>query len=256
MGFGVADGKVYAATGEHSPNDPLYRGERLHVINATTGQGIWSIQGWWCDFAIADGQYTAFNGYDGRVYSFGRGPSAMSTTTSPKVSLTSSSVLIEGTVTDISAGLSQTEQAARFPNGVPAVSDESMTPWMEYVYMNQPRPTNATGVKVTIDVIDANGNYRNIGETTSDANGCFSYEWQPNIAGKYTVISTFAGSQSYWPSHAETAFAVDESAPTATAQPQVTQSPTDMYILGATIAIIIAIAIVGAVIIIVVKKRL
>ncbi len=255
MGFGVADGKVFAATGEHSPNDPLYRGERLHVMNASTGQGIWSIQGWWCDFAIADGQYTAFNGYDGRVYSFGRGPSAMTTTASPKISLSGSSVLIEGTVTDISAGLSQTEQAARFPNGVPAVSDESMTPWMEYVYMNQQRPTNATGVKVTIDVIDANGNYRNIGETTSDANGCFSYQWQPNIAGKYTVISTFAGSQSYWPSHAETAFAVDEPAPTATTQPQVTQSPTDMYILGATIAIIIAIAIVGALILIVVRKR-
>ena len=77
VGMGVADGKVFAATGEHSPNDPLYRGERLHVINATTGEAVWTIQGWWADFAIADGQYTSYNAYDGRVYSFGKGPSAM-----------------------------------------------------------------------------------------------------------------------------------------------------------------------------------
>jgi hypothetical protein len=256
MGFGVADGKVFVATGEHSPNDPLYRGERLHVINATTGEGIWSIQGWWCDFAIADGQYTAYNGYDGRIYSFGKGPSAMTTTASPKVSLYGSSVLIEGTVTDIATGVSLTEQAARFPNGVPAVSDESMTQWMEYVYMNQPKPTNTSGVKVSLDVIDANGNYRNIGEATSDINGFFSYEWQPDIPGKYTVVASFAGTQSYWPSHAETAFAVDEPAVTASPQPQqVAQSPTDMYIIGTGIAVIIAIAIVGAVILTAVKKK-
>ena len=62
--------KIFAATGEHSPNDPMYRGERLHVINATTGKAVWTIQGWWVDFAIADGQYTSYNAYDGRVYSF------------------------------------------------------------------------------------------------------------------------------------------------------------------------------------------
>jgi hypothetical protein len=180
----------------------------------------------------------------------------MTTTASPKVSLYGSSVLIEGTVTDISAGLSQNEQVARFPNGVAVVSDESMTPWMEYVYMDQPRPTNASGVKVSIDVIDANNNYRNIGEATSDLNGCFSYEWQPDIPGKYTVIASFAGTQSYWPSHAETSFAVDEAAITASPQPQqVAQSPTDMYIIGTGIAVIVAIAIVGTVILMAVKKR-
>jgi hypothetical protein len=256
MGFGVADGKVFAATGEHSPNDPLYRGERLHVINATTGEAVWSIQGWWCDFAIADGQYTGFNGYDGRIYSFGKGPSALTTNASPKIAPSGSNVLIEGTVTDISSGVTQTEQASRFPNGVPVVSDDSMSQWMEYVYMNQAKPTNTSGVKVQLSVIDGNGNTRSIGETLSDANGYYSYEWHPDIAGKYTVIATFGGTQSYWPSHAETAFAVDDPAPTTTtSQPIALQSNSDTYILGTGLAIIIAIAIVGAVILMAVKKK-
>jgi hypothetical protein len=255
MGMGIADGKVFAATGEHSPNDPLYIGERLHVINATTGKGVWSIQGWWCDFAIADGQYTAFNGYDGRIYSFGKGPSALTTTTSPSVSTSGDSVLISGTVTDIATGTTNTEQAARFPNGVPVVSDDSMSSWMEYVYMNQPRPTNATGVTISLEVIDSNGNLRPIGTTTSDANGFYSFNWKPDIEGKYTVISTFQGSESYWPSHAETAFEVNPSTATPTPQPLVAQPPTEMYILGTGAAIIIAVAIVGAVLLIAIRKR-
>ena len=256
MGFGVADGKVFAATGEHSPNDPLYRGEQLHVINATTGEGIWSIQGWWCDFAIADGQYTGFNGYDGRVYSFGKGPSAITTTASPSISTSGNSVLISGSITDIATGTTNTEQAGRFPNGVPVVSDDSMSAWMEYVYMNQPRPTNATGVPISLEVIDANGNLRPIGSTTSDANGFYSYVWTPDIEGKYTVIATFQGTESYWPSHAETAFDITPSAVTPTPQTIVTTQPsTDTYILGIGVAIIIAIAIVGVALALMIRKR-
>ena len=56
-----------------------------------------------------------------------------------------------------------TDRAARFPDGVAAVSDASQTEWMEYVYMQQPKPINATGVPVTLSVMDANGNYRSIG---------------------------------------------------------------------------------------------
>jgi hypothetical protein len=252
MGFGVADGKVFAATGEHSPNDPLYRGERLHVINATDGTAMWSIQGWWCDFAIADGQYTSYNAYDGRIYSFGKGPSATSVTASPKISVDGSNVLIEGSVTDISAGTSNYVQTARFPDGVPVVSDASMSQWMEYVYMQQPFPANTTGVKVSIDVIDANGNHRNAGEALSDTNGHYSLNWKPDITGPYTVIATFKGSESYWPSHAETSFVVNEAAPTPTVQPVAASPPTEMYILGTGVAIIIAIAILGVLIL---RKR-
>jgi len=79
---------------------------------------------------------------------------------------------------------------------------------MEYLHRDQQLPTNATGVEVTIDVIDANGNYRNIGTATSDTSGFYSLMWEPDILGKYTVIATFAGSESYYASWSETAFGV------------------------------------------------
>ena len=121
-----------------------------------------------------------------------------------------SSVLIEGMVTDTSPGTNDLVMKERFPNGVPAVSDESQSQWMLYVYKQFERPSNATGVPVIVDVIDANGNYRNIGTTTSDANGVFSLDWKPDIPGKYTVYVTFAGSKAYWGSFAQSAFVVDE----------------------------------------------
>ena len=55
--------------------------------------------------------------------------------------------------------------------GTPAISDESMGPWMEYLYENQAKPTNATGVPVELTAIDPNGNYIQIGSVTSDLTG-------------------------------------------------------------------------------------
>ena len=52
---------------------------------------------------------------------------------------------------------------ANFPNGLPCVSDASMTQWMEYVYEQQPEPTNVTGVPVTLTAIDPNGNFVTLG---------------------------------------------------------------------------------------------
>jgi hypothetical protein len=124
-----------------------------------------------------------------------------------------------------------------------------MSQFMAYLYMQKPEPTNTTGVPVSIDVIDSNGNYRTIGTTTSDASGAFSFQWTPDIPGKYTVIATFAGSTSYWPSSAESAFAVSEApsvAPTATPQSNLATTADLMtYMVAVAIAIIIAIAIVG-----------
>ena len=119
--------------------------------------------------------------------------------------------------------------------------------------MQKPLPTNATGVTVYIDVLDANGNYRNIGTTTSDMSGFFSFTWKPDISGDFKVIATFAGSESYYASYSETAFtAVD-----APVVPEVETpvSNTDAYVMYAAIAIIVAIAVVGTVIILVVRKR-
>jgi hypothetical protein len=126
---------------------------------------------------------------------------------------------------------------------------------MEYVYMQKPRPTNVTGVTVELSIVDANGNYRTIGTTTADADGFFSLNWKPDIEGKYTVYASFGGSESYWPSHAVTSFAVDP-APAATAAPTATQqSMADLYFLPATIGLFIAIIVVGLVMVLMVRKR-
>ena len=156
---------------------------------------------------------------------------------------------------DISAGSKQEGVIEVFPNGVPAVSDASMTNWMEYVYKQQPKPTNATGVPVTINVVDANGNYRTIGTATSDATGFYSVQWKPDIPGKYTVYVIFGGSESYWPSQATTAFSVDQETTTPTLQPIQTSSTSDQYILPGIIGIIVAIVIGFAVTILILRKR-
>jgi len=79
--------------------------------------------------------------------------------------------------------------------------------------------------------------------------------WEPPVPGKYIVQASYAGSESYWPSHAETAFGVTE-APAATPEP--TPEPAslaDMYIVPGIIGIIIAIVVVGLVLILMLRKR-
>jgi hypothetical protein len=126
---------------------------------------------------------------------------------------------------------------------------------MEAIYDQQPMPTNITGVPVTISVLDSNGNYRSIGSTTSDGSGTFALTWTPDIPGDFTVIATFAGSNSYYSSSAETHFTVSAPAATATLQPVAAQPPTGMYIAVAAVAIIVAITIGFAVTILALRKR-
>jgi PQQ-like domain len=258
----IADGKVYAFNNEHSPNSPYYKDNTIYCLNATTGEEIYRMLGWsgqsggqgGSTSILADGFLTYYNYYDNQVYSIGKGPSATAVTASPKVTAFGSSVVIEGTVMDTASGTKQKEQAARFPEGVPAVSDASMSGWMEYVYMQKPRPTNATGVEVTLSVLDSNNNYRDIGKTTTNTDGFFTFAWKPDIEGQYTVYASFAGSNSYWPSHAVSSFAVDP-APVAPAETVIPPDNSGTYATYSTIAIIVAIAVVGAIIVLVVRKR-
>ena len=173
-----------------------------------------------------------------------QGPTA--TTVSANPGLGNSAITIQGTVTDQSPGMTTLGIPAK---GTPAISDASMTQWMEYLYMQYPEPTNATGVPVTLTYTDPNNNTYTMGTTTSDINGHYSYDFTPTIPGLYQVTATFCGSNSYYTSSAAAAFTY---APTATVAP--TASPqanlattTDLmtYIAVAVIAIIIAIAIVG-----------
>jgi hypothetical protein len=258
-----ADGILYTMSGEHSPNTPLYRGYELRAINAFTGQELWALPDWSASglgtsiapVAIADGYMVFANAYDGQIYCVGQGPTDTTVSIQNNVIPKGNTVLIQGTVTDISAGTKQNQQAADFPNGVPVASDASTSALMSYVYQQQPIPTNFTGVPVTIDVLDSNGNFRNIGTTTTITSGTYSLVWTPDIEGNYTVTATFHGNNGYWGSYSQTAFYVMP-APVATATPTpAPASMTDTYVLGSAIAIIIAIAIVGAVVVLIVRKR-
>jgi hypothetical protein len=256
----IGNDVVYLVTSEHTIQLPIYRGALMRAVNATTGKEIFTLSNInnefaTSSFAIADGFVATFNGYDNQIYSVGRGPSA-TTVSAPDVSVAfGTPVVIKGSVIDKSAGTRQSEQEARFPNGVPVSSDASMGDWMGYVYQQQVMPANFKGVDVIFTVLDANGNYRQIGSTTTDTNGKFNYVWKPDIPGKYTVYASFAGTNGYWPSYSNDAFDVMEQIP-ATAQPSpIPQSIADQYFVPAVAGVIAAIIIVGVLVVLVPRKR-
>jgi outer membrane protein assembly factor BamB len=255
----IADGIVYVYNGNHGNGVPFYKGETITALNATTGTEIWTEQsgvevGGFEDWRIpvADGDIAYFNYYDGQVYCIGQGPSETTIQTPLDGISQGGRLVIQGTVMDTAAGTKQEEQAADFPNGVPCVSDASESAWMQYVYMGLPMPTNITGVPVTISAIDPNGNNVIIGTTTTDSSGLYSLEVNSNTlaagAGLYKVTATFAGSNSYWPSSAESNLVVQPATqtPAPTAPPVTGLASTANLELGVA-AIVIVIVIIGAI---------
>jgi hypothetical protein len=185
------------------------------------------------------------------MYVFGRGKSATTVTATPAVIANGATVLIQGTVLD---------QSPAQP-GAACVSDESQATYMEYLHIQQPldgifHNITITGVPVLLLAVDSDGTVTNIGTTTSDVSGCFKTAWTPPKEGVYTVTATFAGSESYGSSWAETAVAVGPApaSPTPTPTPPAAAPAPDTtpYIIGMGIAIIIAVAIVG---ILLLRKR-
>jgi hypothetical protein len=178
--------------------------------------------------AIADGYIATFNAYDNQIYCFGKGKTATTVSASPKVAVNGSSVLIEGTITDQSPGAV----------GTPCVSDKSMSQWMEYLYMQKPQPTNATGVPVQLLAMRSDGSMIDIATVTTDVTGHYSHVWTPPTTDKYTIVANFAGSESYWTSSAETALGVTAApAPayiTTAAEPAPDNTP---IFLGMSVAI-------------------
>ncbi len=257
----IVDGKIYLYSGEHSPNAPPYKGSRVRCVNATTGEEIWTMLGWGTvggfsdqGWPVADGCLVYLNAYDMQIYCIGKGPSATTVAIQDDVITHGDSVLVKGTVTDISAGAKRKVDSGEF-NMVPAVSDESMGPWMEYIYMQKPWPADVTGVEVSIEVRDPNNNYYEVGRTTSDASGMYKLMFTPEVPGEYTVIARFAGSESYWPSYAQTAIGVLE-APQPTPPPTPTPAPmTDTYVLGIGAGAIVAIVVIGLVLVLMLRKR-
>jgi outer membrane protein assembly factor BamB len=247
----IAGGMIYIRHSEHSGyQQSLPPGAPFICLNASTGEEVWRVNGlfrgthWGGYPLIGDCIIATMDTYDQRVYAIGRGPSAITLTT-PDVSVEAGkTVVLKGTVMDVSPGTTADELTLRFPNGIAAVSDASISDWMLYLYAQFPRPQNATGVEVTLSVVDANGNYRVIGTTTSSSDGFYSFGWTPDIAGKYSVYAQFAGSDAYYPSNAESSFVVENAAatPTPTTQPQA--SMVEQYFVPA-IAGIIVVVIVG-----------
>jgi len=257
----ISKEKIYLFHSEHSPINPLFRGAPAICINATTGEEIWRVNGlfrktdWGGDPIMGDSVIAMYNSYDQRVYAIGKGPSALTVTAAPKFSIEGDSVLVEGMVTDVSPGTNDLAITMRFPNGVPAVSDESQGEWMKHVYAQFERPADVTGVEVTISVLDPNNNSYEIGTAITDASGTFCCEFTPEVPGLYTVVATFKGSASYYGSYAETYLKVNE-APSPTPCPTPTPAPmTVLYVTGFGAGIIMAIVVVGLLLFMMLRKR-
>ena len=230
------------------------------AVNASNGAEIWRVNGmfretrWGGNGVIGDSIIATMDTYDQRVYGIGKG-ATQTTIVAPTSSIDSGkAIIVQGRVTDISPGLSDYAITSRFPNGVPAVSDDSMSQMMLYVWKQFECPTNATGVPLNIAVIDSNGNYRTIGTTTSDSNGGYSFSWVPDIAGQYTVYVTFAGSKAYYGSIAQATFVADEAHATVTPT-EAPQSMADLYFVPGIVGVIVAIVLVGVVLLLALRKH-
>jgi len=210
----VADGVAFVGTGEETPTQPLTRGNHVFAVDTETGEEIWKINGIMSLRAIADGYLLGYNAYDSLIYCFGKGQSKTTVSVRSDVISNGESILITGRVTDESAGTKQGEAAAFYPDGVPAIADEYMSDWMEYLYMQQPIPENVEGVEVFLKIQEPNGDYYST-TVTSDSNGMFSHMWAPAVVGEYHVTAMFEGSESYYSSQETTAFGVDEAAAAA-----------------------------------------
>ncbi len=249
----VADGVFYVETG-HDYGPPLFSGAKIYALNATTGEPIWDILNFasGSSLPVTYGYMLSFNAYDNQIYCFGKGQTQTTIETSPVIN-SATQIQITGTVTDQSPGNTSLGIPAA---GTPAISDASMSRWMEYLYMQSPKPTNATGVPVTLSYVDPNNNYYVIGTTTTDANGQYAYTFTPDVPGMYTITATFGGSNSYF-SSTSTTHASLASPASNTAQPTANTpvSAADQYFIPMSIITILAIVVIGAILALLVRRR-
>jgi len=243
----VTDGKLYCGHSVHSPQVPLPRGAPFLCLNATDGTVIWEIDGafrqtdWGGKAMIGDSIIATMDTYDGQIYAIGKGPSSMTVSVSNAVATAGSPVLVSGTVMDVSPGTESDNLRMRFPNGVPAVGDESMSDWMLYLYKHFAQPMNVKGIDITVYAYDGE-DVIPIGTTKSDARGRFSITWTPPSEGEYDIWAYFEGTASYYGSDAKAEMAVF-AAPEAP-QPEKTP-PYEWYLVGGFIATILTVLLVG-----------
>jgi outer membrane protein assembly factor BamB len=185
----VADGVVFAGTGEQVPTQPLYRGEQLYAIDANTGKGLWNISGSMNLNAIADGYLLAYDVDDNRIYCFGKGETTTTISLSSPVITNGTSVLIQGTITDNSPA----------QPGTPCISRDYMGGWLQYLLMQKPCPYPVLlGVTVELRVLLSNGTLKELGLPLSDEYGRFNFTWTPPEPGVYAILARFPGDDSYY----------------------------------------------------------
>ena len=260
----IAPNAVYWASGEHTPGTPHQRGDALYA-NAYDGTLLWRLPYFKCNRAfewsgLACDKMWYMNQYDGMVYFFGKGPTKTTVSVSQGTVVEGGAALIQGYVTDESAGTKEMGVSTRYPNGVPAVSDdrESMDTFMAYLYtVGATGPlvdlNDVKGVTVNLFALGSDGSTVDIGNVQADANGFFTTMWSPPSSDcVYTILAAFAGNKAYHSSFAETAVGVT-AAPEATPAPE---APTDYSpTLTGIIAVIAVLAILVAILIVLVLRK-
>lgn len=278
--IGVADGKVYAATYEHSPSLPFARGRRLYCLDANNGNLLWSIAGQFGGpDAIAAGVVLSSCDNNGVTYAFGKGQTQTSVQADSRIGK-NSYTWITGTVVDLSPAQPNT----------PAVPDSYMDAWMDYLHQQKPLPpelpsdypyipagtpmsTAATvGVPVQLSAVDSSGKTTDLGTVNADLQGVFSLKWTPPNEDVYRITAYFPGTNSYWSSYATTTLAVGPATPVTTLVPVPTPTPsssaavsptpttgpvtTSPYLIAAAaIAVVVIIAVIVAAIVLRRRKK-
>jgi outer membrane protein assembly factor BamB len=229
----VADGKIYASTGEYTFSEPIPRGNKLYCINATTGEEIWNIYFTGGKKVVADSMLLATNEYDGLLYCFGRGPTSVQVSTSPTTVANGSSVFIEGYVLDQSPG----------QPGTPCIADENMSAYMQFLHMQQPCPATIIGVPVELRAITSSGSRIEIGFATTDLYGHFSYLWTPPAPDLYLIAARFLGDDSYFSSWKATGLSVGAASSTSTPAKEVSVPDYTPMFAGIIVAVAVSIII-------------
>ncbi len=213
----ATDNMVYFGSLEHSALDPKPRGTPFFALDPE-GNVVWRVNGlfrqtrWGGRAIIGDSIIVTQDTYDQQIYGIGKGPSSVTVSAEAKATA-GLAVLISGAVTDVSPGTQNDALMPRFPNGVPAVSDECMNDWMLYIYKQFEQPADVTGVTVTLEAITPAGEYQYLGTTTSDVYGNYGYTFTPDTEGLYMIIARFDGSDAYYGSTSTTYLSVDPAAP-------------------------------------------
>jgi len=248
----LVDGKLYEWAGYSIGYmiDPIPRFAMLVCIDATNGDILYTLNGGIAPHAAVNGYLLGSGVFDGNMYCLGKGPTSTSVTIQNDVIANGETVLIKGSVLDMSPATQEYGSQVRFPNGVPAVADADMSEWMDYLYMQNATLLNSppapNGVSVMLTAVGSNGDVIDIGTVTSNSGGMFKKTWTPSSEGEYTVYATFEGSESYFSSYAETGLSVGP-ATHATTNGGTEAEPVDttMTIIGVGVVLAIIIAIVG-----------